>query len=188
MIPVYVGTCAKFDKVAPVMAYCLVKHTDSDVTMTLMDPDDIGMDYTGCTGFTNTRFAVPELAGYDGFAIYLDVDMFVLGDIAELYEYREPGKWVVLEDGSNEVSVIDCSAFRDLPAISWLGSLKKHQLQARVADRVVKKIPLAWNVEDRVVPGMKLLHFTDLKQQPWFHDHSNPEAVAIWEQLQSEVA
>lgn len=44
------------------------------------------------TEFTPFRFAVPELAGFKGRAIYLDADM-VLGDIRELWErlFDAPG-------------------------------------------------------------------------------------------------
>lgn len=78
-----------------------------------------------------------------------------MADIAELWSYRQPGKTVCLEDGSTEVLVID-------------------------GRQIVKGIPLCWNVEDKVEPGMKLLHFTDLKTQPWFYDHPNSEAVELW--------
>lgn len=36
------------------------------------------------TEFSNSRFAVPALAGYQGYAIFMDCDMLCLGDIAEL--------------------------------------------------------------------------------------------------------
>ena len=135
------------------------------------------MQEHGCTGFTNVRFAVPEIAkgmGYE-FAVYLDVDMLILGDISELYDYRQPGHWVGLADGSNEVSVIDTSL--QFPAKETLHRYKKHQLNSHV----VPDIPLSWNCEDKVGDGMKLLHFTDLSAQPWFYKHPNKEAVAIYE-------
>src|SRR5665648_266559 len=39
------------------------------------------------TGFTFTRFAIPELCGYKGRAIYLDADMLVFRDINELWTW-----------------------------------------------------------------------------------------------------
>lgn len=135
------------------------------------------MREAGCTGFTNTRFAVPELCremGYE-FGIYLDCDMIVLGDITELFQYARAGQWSVLEDGSNEVSVI-CASLK-YPPKETLHMRHKGTLP-RGYDRPV--IPLCWNVEDRVEPKMKLLHFTGLDTQPWFYDHPDEQAVEIY--------
>lgn len=41
------------------------------------------------TEFSNARFMVPALAGYRGWAIFMDCDMVCLGDIAELWAQRE---------------------------------------------------------------------------------------------------
>jgi len=65
------------------------------------------------TPFTGFRFAVPELCHFEGKAIYLDADMLVLGDIAELWEQEpEMGRgircWGPLR---TDVSVIQCDRF-----------------------------------------------------------------------------
>jgi len=93
--------------------------------------------------------------------------MIVLGDIAELWEYRLPGNYVCMHDGSTEVAVIDC----------------KHSARNKKEARFIPKkciIPDVWNVEDKVIPGMKLLHFTDLSTQPWFYNHPNKQALNIY--------
>src|SRR5690606_14692 len=127
-------------------------------------PEPLGLPYTGCTGFTNLRYIIPELCGYRGYAIYLDVDMLVLADIAELWSYRQVGAWVQLEDGASEVAVIDCAAHTHLPPMKHIHHWHKSELARAV--KSVDAIPLCWNVEDKTEPGMKLLHFTDLKRQP----------------------
>jgi len=38
------------------------------------------------TGFSFSRFCIPELAGYQGKALYLDADMLVFEDIASLWD------------------------------------------------------------------------------------------------------
>ena len=127
-------------------ASSIVKNTKADVSITHLYPEV----EEGCTGFSKVRWTIDR-------GIYLDCDMIVLGDIAELWSYRRSGKFVCMQDGSTEVAVID--GVSKLPLI-----------------------PREWNVEDRIEKGMKLLHFTDLKCQPWFYDHPNPEAVEIWKQ------
>lgn len=46
------------------------------------------------TGFSFSRFCIPELAGYQGKALYLDADMLVFKDIASL--------WTIPFDGSTD--------------------------------------------------------------------------------------
>ena len=177
-IRVFVGSHRRFNAVEQPMYRCMVENASQPIEVRFMRPSECGAEDSGCTGFTNMRYCVPELAGYQGYAIYLDVDMFVLGDIAELFSYREKGKWAVMQDGSNEVAVIDCTQ-RNLPAARNIHKHNKHELKGMCSE--VRKIPLEWNCEDSVNEGTKLLHFTDLKAQPWFYDHPNQEAVNVWE-------
>lgn len=156
MINVYVGSHARYAAHEPVLKYSIEKNTTKPVNVHFMRAADMGLPEEGCTGFSKLRFHIPKIA--TGYAIYLDVDMLVTGDIAKLYDYRWPGKWACLVDGSTEVMVIDTS--RPSPAY-------------------VRNIPMEWNSEDRITDGMQLLHFTDLTCQPWFGEHPDREAVAL---------
>jgi lipopolysaccharide biosynthesis glycosyltransferase len=46
----------------------------------------------GTNAFIYSRFLVPYLCGYEGFALFVDGDMVVLEDIAKLWELRDPSK------------------------------------------------------------------------------------------------
>lgn len=176
MIPVFVGTHAKFAAVEPVFEKCLRANTASEVDIVWMRPE-VGYPEGGCTGFTMARYAVPEMArrlGYT-YGVYLDVDMLVLGDIAELAGYYRKGRWVCLEDGTDEVSVI-CASLRFPP----MGSLTR-DLYTELPRPTLTRIPRSWNVEDKAEAGMNLLHLTALDHQPWFHEHPDPDVRAIWE-------
>ena len=95
--------------------------------------------------------------------------MIVYGDIADLWEMREPGKYVCMVDGSTEVAVID----------NCQHQCRNKREHYRLP--MVRKIPMEWNCEDQVELGMKLLHFTALDTQPWFYSHPNDLAVAEYE-------
>jgi hypothetical protein len=138
-------------------AASIVRHTDAPVLIQHVYP----VPEEGCTGFTNVRYGIDH-------GIYLDCDMIVLADILELWSYRRPGKFVCLKDGSTEIAVIDC----------------RHECRNKREESKLPKacnIPLEWNCEDRLVPGAKLLHFTDLDTQPWFYGHPNAEARGVYE-------
>jgi len=177
-ISIYIGSADKFRCCEPVIERSIRENTAAELDITFMRPEALGIPLTGCTGFTNLRYAVPHLAHYRGFAIYLDVDMIVLGDIAELYKYREAGKWVRLEDGSDEVAVISCGTHPHMPCVEDIHKHHKSALKAMTKGK--NSIPLSWNVKDEVKEGMNLLHFTDLKAQPWFYEHPCKEAVQVY--------
>lgn len=185
MLPVqiFIGSSDRFRDVEPAIEKSIRQNSSVPVDIKFIRPEN-GIQPTGCTGFTNLRYCVPEFNGYSGFAIYLDVDMIVLGDIAELYEYREAGKWVIVEDGSDEVAIISCGTHRNMPKAFEIHNYHKSELQNRC--NIKRGIPKAWNCEDKVLPDMKLLHLTDLKCQPWAENpeypHPCPEAVEIYRQ------
>lgn len=189
-IRVFIGSANKFKCCESAIENSILANTSAPVEIRFIRPEDLAVPLTGCTGFTNLRYAVPELAGFAGYAIYLDVDMIVLGDIAELYSYASPGHWVCLQDGSNEVSVISCGTHRHMPRLAQMHHYGKRELEAMT--RKKKAIPASWNVEDKVQAGMQLLHLTDLKCQPWLespeYPHPCPEAVAIYEEYLNAAA
>lgn len=180
MIPIYIASSDRFACCEPVIQCSIEQNTNEETHIQFIRPDTLGLPETGCTGFTNLRFTVPELLRRDGydFGIYLDVDMLLLGDIAELFAYRMTERFVCLMDGSTEVAVI--SAAIRTPPMAEVCQRHKSYLDGMMPKS--RKIPWSWNVEDRFDPEAKLIHFTDLKCQPWFYDnHPDADAVALWE-------
>lgn len=187
MIRVFVGTDSDIHGDAEkVLEYSIRTNTQEEVDLTFMRP---GWK-AGVTGFTPHRFLIPEMCNYEGFAIYLDVDMIAIGDLSELWEYRTAGKWCTTNNQDDDVSVIDCSAFTDLPneqQIRQLGRSAKLQCKRIVGNRYHANISPLWNIEDKVVPDMKLIHYTSLDTQPWkpipghnYKPHASQEAVDLF--------
>lgn len=164
MITVYIGISERFDSIKGMTERSILANTDSEIEIIHLYPEI----ESGCTGFSDVRYQIKK-------GIYLDVDMIVMGDIAELWAYHHPGKFVCMQDGSTEVAVIDC----------------KHTCRNKWEQHLLPKeciIPDEWNVEDykyhdKALPdNIKLFHFTDMKTQPWFYDHPNKEALEIYNQ------
>lgn len=159
MLPltVYIGISRRFRQIEGMTAESIRQHASEPVEIVHVYPDV----ESGCTGFTNVRYTIPR-------GVYLDCDMIVLADIAELMTYHRPGRFVCLADGSTEVAVIDCY----------------HNCRSKREEFKLprlRSIPLVWNSEDRLVPGAKLLHFTDLNTQPWNTRHPDDEARGYYE-------
>lgn len=189
MIRVFIGTDGDIHgKAEKVIEYSILKHASEPVSINFMRP----IWKSGCTGFTNHRFLIPSMCGYDGFAIYFDVDMLLLDDIAKLWAFRTPGKWCTTPY-RDDVSVIDCSAFADL-SMPYARLNKKDTIRRMIGARQLSNIPQGWNTIDTVNPDAKLIHYSDLNTQPWhpipghpYKDHKSDAAVEIFWQYYAEA-
>ena len=99
---------------------------DGELTWRVGDAVDRGWvnNRSWGTPFTGFRFAVPQLCQFEGRAIYLDADMLVLGDIADLWneEIEETRGLKCWGDLRTDVSVINCEFFGEpggAPAADW---------------------------------------------------------------------
>ena len=167
MIKVFVGTDSDVHGDAEkVLEYSIRKNTTEEVELTFMNP---GWK-SAPTGFTTHRYMIPQLCNWEGYAIYLDVDMLVLGDLSELMSYKQEGKWVICDTGRyrDEVAVIDCSII--LPTEDELKSTEGKNLAKRtLREHYLTTIPSAWNT-DTLSPKAKLIHYTNVRTQPWQPD------------------
>ncbi|MCQ9378581.1 glycosyltransferase [Methyloversatilis sp. XJ19-49] len=133
------------------------------------------------TPFSFQRFLIPELCGHAGRAIYLDADMLVFSDIAELWcqEFHDHDLLTVIEEdhgrrGQFSVMLLDCAAL-DWRIESIVARLDAGELDygalmydMRVARSVGRVLPAGWNALERYSPGdTRLLHYTDMNSQPW---------------------
>lgn len=167
MIRVFVGTDSDVHGDAEkVLEYSIRKNTAEEVDLTFMNPGWKSVP----TGFTTHRYMIPQLCNWKGYAIYLDVDMLVLGDLSELMSYKQIGKWVICNIGRlrDEVAVIDCSIV--LPTEDELKSKEGKAMAMRaLRDHYVTTVPATWNTET-LGEDAKLIHYTNLRTQPWQPD------------------
>ncbi len=149
------------------------------------------------TGFTNYRFAIPDLAGRAGRAIYNDVDQIYLADPAELFD-ADLSRHGFLARAPDDPSVmlLDCSRMSAV----WSLDTARRESKARLMERacsvpgLLGQLPPAWNArDDEYTPGRsKCLHYTTLHTQPWrpfperFVYQANPHAK-LWHDLEAEA-
>ncbi len=93
IIRVYIG----YDPVEAVAyhtcAESIIRNSSKPVSITpLYLPHLTGYKEThqGSNQFIHSRFLIPHLDHHNGFSIFMDGDMVVTGDIAELWEMRDP--------------------------------------------------------------------------------------------------
>ncbi len=153
------------------------------------------------TDFSVFRMAVPELCGFSGKAIYLDADMLVLGDIAELWNLPQRAPYLCNGKGRTEVALLDCAAFGKLTwwprlrAMQESGTyLHEYRLMLQRNGFLDESLSWDWNACDRMTGTAKLIHFTSVPHQPYrpypgvqYREHPDSECVRLWHQYREEL-
>ena len=212
---IYVGLDETQIVATRVLEYSIRKHASRPVrvipmlnvpTPTPKDPANRGR-----TGFSFARFHIPKLAGYKGRAMYVDADMQVFSDIAEVFDMDMGGKsiQVTRQDQPPEqwkdsdwfhpgrqmsVMLLDCEKL-DWDVEKIVGDLDAGKYNYRdlmfdmcllPEDQIGDDLDPHWNNLETYVPGRtKLLHYTVVPTQPWKNDQNSRRE--IWEKDYEEA-
>jgi hypothetical protein len=217
-IRIFIATSANFEdkKAEMVYEYSLKKNTKHPVEITWMrlttdssSPWGGWNTETWSTPFSAFRWAIPEVCEFKGRAIYTDVDMINLKDIAELYNMDMEGKAILARRGPRFgghefcVMLMDCKKLKEhlLPLARMKvlpGShLRTYQMLSSNSD-IVGDLDPRWNCldgEGRPIEDIWQLHFTKMSSQPWHPtwftgqatDHERSDLVKLWQDLKQEA-
>lgn len=129
------------------------------------------------TPFSCFRFAIPEMSGFSGRAVYMDADMVCLGDVRELRDRKLRKPWTCTGARSTDVSIIQCDAFRldrDWPRIESMkpssATTGAYVGMLHALGWIDPTLDPNWNCTDngmRWTEQTRLLHFTVVPQQPY---------------------
>ena len=159
------------------------------------------------TEFSFSRFLVPALCGYKGWAIFMDGDMILRADIAELWALRKEqfAVQVVMHDDScaphapgtkflgrtqtpyqrknwSSVMLMNCAKCGALTRkyVDYASGLELHQFKW-LWDSEIGSLPKEWNHLVGVNapnPEAKLVHYT--LGLPFFHGYNECEYAKEW--------
>jgi lipopolysaccharide biosynthesis glycosyltransferase len=197
-VRVFVGTDRSQLLAVKVLEHSIQRHTQLDVEVIPMldlpirHPQDPRNSQR--TGFSFSRFCIPQLAGYRGKALYLDADMLVFQDIASLWNIPfDKAKIVIQSDipadkqttdklGAPSTRAKQCSVMLlDCDRLDWdiekiVDGLDRNEYDY---DRLIKElcilnedeikyaIPFKWNSLEYYDSETCLIHYTDMYTQPW---------------------
>jgi hypothetical protein len=187
-IRIYCGAARDARLPFEVLAHSIRRHTPHPVEIHAIDngsaPLPADPRHAPYTQFSFARFAIPALAGYQGRAVYMDSDMLVFRDFAELWQLPFDGAKVLIEIGSRDqrdrgkhtaVMLLDCARleWRVDEIVADLGRRYDYNdlmavdpLLAR--GEMLERIPTGWNDLDRFDPERtRNLHYTEIRTQPW---------------------
>lgn len=83
---VYVGTDSRQPIAYSVLQSSIQRHTKEHVAVIPLKLDGLPITRRGLTEFTYSRFLVPWLSGYTYQSVFMDADIVVRGDIADLFK------------------------------------------------------------------------------------------------------
>ena len=210
MIPIFIGYDPREAIAFHVCANSIIRNSSVPVSITPLALNNF-KDYTethtdGSNQFIYSRFLVPHLMGFNGWAIFMDGDMIVRGDIAELWSLRNMycDVMVVKHDyktkmtekylgAKNEdyphknwssVMLLNCGSFptRKLTPeyVQKATGAHLHRFEWAQDDRI-GSLPIEWNWlpdEFGPNPNAKLLHYT--LGTPCFHDFATTPMGDEW--------
>lgn len=212
---VFVGADRSQLLAAKVLEYSIHKHSSRPVRVVPMIdlPVPVPKDEKNRqrTGFSFSRFAIPKLAKYKGRALYLDSDMLVFSDLAELWDI-EFGKQKILctfqtlpeawKDNAwahagrqYSVMLLDCERLnwdvnevvRGMDEGKYDYSQLLFEMCLLAPDEIEDRIPPAWNCLEHYEAGdTSLLHYTVIPTQPWLYDQ-NPNGHLWIDTLEEAV-
>ena len=98
----FIGYDSKEDIAYRVCKYSLLKRTNADVNVMSLKLDELiaqnlytrSIDPLASTQFTYSRFLVPKLTNYEGWAVFCDCDFIFLGDVSNLFKNLDENKAV----------------------------------------------------------------------------------------------
>ncbi|QDC51750.1 glycosyltransferase [Candidatus Methylopumilus universalis] len=160
----------------------------------------------GSNQFIYSRFMVPHLQDYQGWAIFLDGDMLLRADIAELWAMRDDSKAVMCVHHNYKTKASQKylgSVNQDYPRKNWssvvlwnCGHPANRNLTPQLiesssgsylhrfnwlSDELIGEIPKVWNwLPDEFGPNpeAKLLHWT--LGTPCFHEYATAPMAEEW--------
>ncbi len=196
-IRIFVGADRSQQLAIPVLEHSIRRRTDRDVVVQslvgveLPEPQDVRQ--SARTLFSFARFAIPEMVGYQGRAIYLDADMQVFRDIGELWDIPYDGASIVIQQELPDdkaapvkagapkrrikqcsVMLIDCARARwDVREIvaGLDGRYTYEDLMFEMCilpeHEIRYSVPFTWNSLEHFDAETRLIHYTDMDTQPW---------------------
>jgi hypothetical protein len=210
MIRLFIGFDPREAVVYHVCVNSIVRHASQPVAFTPLALGNL-RDYVerhrdGSNQFTYNRFLVPQLMDYAGWALYIDGDMIVRADIAELWQMRDERKAVlcVHHDYRTKMQKKYLGAKNeDYPRKNWssvvlwnCGHPANRALTAAfvqdatgaqlhrftwLTDELIGELPRKWNwLPDEFGPdeSAKLLHWT--LGAPCFHEFADAPMASEW--------
>lgn len=211
MINIFIGYDSKEKAAFSTLTYSILKNSTKPVAITPIALNNIKDDFVrernslSSTEFSFSRFIIPHLMNYQGWAVFMDCDMLMRTDINELWRQRDDkyavqvvkhnyvpkhnkkflGQTQTAYNKKNwsSVMLMNCKKCTQLTPdyVNKASGLELHQFKWLESDELIGSIDKKWNWlvgEYEYNPEAKNIHFTE--GGPWFKDYENVDYAKEW--------
>lgn len=185
MLRVFIGYDHRQPISYNVLQHSIFRHASEPVAIIALKIDQLPLKRTGLTPFTFSRFIVPYLCDYEGWGLFLDSDMLVTHDIANLFN---------MADDEHDIMVVK----NPIHKFEWASVMLFNNAKCKVltpeyietADKLhsigwsdnIGDLPLEWNhlvgYDSPKQELPKLIHYT--QGVPCFNETNTSEYAKEW--------
>ena len=211
MIRVFIGFDPREAVAFHVLGHSIHRHATEPVSITPLMLSQLASSFSRerdpkqSTDFAFSRFMIPSLCDYSGWAIFLDCDMLCFADFAKLWALRDDRYAVMCVKHEYEVAkdikflgqvqtkyekknwssvmLFNCAKCKALTPeyVNSATGLQLHQFKWLESEELIGSIPKGWN---HLVgyypktPDVQVVHYTD--GGPYFHEYATCDYGAEW--------
>lgn len=218
MISVFIGYDSKVKIAYHVLAESILKHSSEPVSIhpiylpNFKKIHNRKQNILASTEFSFSRFLVPYLMNYQDWAVFMDSDMVMISDIAELWQLRNEKyavqvckhrytpnaekkflgntQTIYAKKNWSSLMLMNCSQCKTLTTdyVNTAIGLELHQFKWLKDERLIGEIPLEWNWLVGEYPyndNIKNIHFTE--GGPYFKEYRNCQYSKEWYKIYNEM-
>lgn len=201
MLRVFIG----FDQRQPVsynvLQQSIFMRSSKPVAITPLVIEQLPIKRVGLTPFTFTRFLVPYLCDYKGWALFLDIDMLLKDDISKLFDMADEKYAVMVSKNEKKFEwasamLFNCEKCKVLTPAYVETAAGLHVLDWAKQDQI-GAFPAEWNHlvgYDKPREDAKLVHYTQgvpcfpetitsEYSQEWHDEHKRTNSSMPWVEL-----
>jgi hypothetical protein len=211
MINVFIGYDSKEKIAHHILSESILRHSTKPVAITPIYLPNIKDDFVrernslSSTEFSFSRFIIPHLMNYQGWALFMDCDMLMMADIAELWRLRDD-KYAVqvskhdytpkdetkflgqvqtkyAKKNWSSFMLLNCKKCPTLTPdyVNKASGLELHQFKWLENEELIGSLPLEWNWLVGEYPykkDVKNVHYTD--GGPYFKEYNTCDYSSEW--------
>ena len=211
MINIFIGYDNKERVAYNVLSHSIIQNSTKPVAITPIALNNLKDDFVrernslSSTEFSFSRFMIPHLMNYQGWALFMDCDMLMFEDIAELWRMRDDSKAIQVckhdytpktdtkflgqvqtkypKKNWSSFMLMNCKKCTTLTPdyVNKASGLELHQFKWLESEELIGELPLEWNWlvgEYDYKEDVKNVHYTE--GGPWFEDYRECDYSVDW--------
>jgi hypothetical protein len=218
MINIFIGYDSKEKIAYHVLSESILKNSTKPVSITPIYLPNIKDDFLrernslSSTEFSFSRFIIPHLMNYQGWALFMDCDMLMKADVEELWRLRDD-KYAVQVSKHDYVPKTETKFLGNIqtayPKKNWssfmlmnckkctrltpdyvnkASGLELHQFKWLENEELIGSLPLEWNWLVGEYPykeEVKNIHYTE--GGPYFENYSDCDYSSDWYNVYNDI-